>query len=165
MFFSNVQLWWLVSLHPVWVQRRTVPHSKDLFKIFKMRYSMSLNSDGIIFKFRFQKSHFTPKKGYCTRTYVYLCMKNFFCKYLSALFTKTIIFLIWLFIIYLRSSQRRIFYQTYVKFQTYLWMKFFILEGPFGPLLAPPEGLRAPGVHGVNPGGRPQESGGDSKAI
>ena len=36
---------------------------------------------------------------------------------------------------------------------------------PFGPLLAPPEGLRAPGVPGVNPGGRPQESGGDSKAI
>ena len=29
----------------------------------------------------------------------------------------------------------------------------------------PPEGLRAPGVPGVNPGGLPQESGGDSKAI
>ena len=26
-----------------------------------MRYSMSLYSDGIVFKFRFQKSHFTPK--------------------------------------------------------------------------------------------------------
>ena len=36
---------------------------------------------------------------------------------------------------------------------------------PFGPLLAPPEGLHAPGVPGVNPGGLPQESGGDSKAI
>ena len=34
-----------------------------------------------------------------------------------------------------------------------------------GHILAPPEGLRAPGVPGVNPGGRPQESGGDSKAI
>ena len=32
-------------------------------------------------------------------------------------------------------------------------------------ILAPPEGLRAPEVPGVNPGGRPQESGGDSKAI
>ena len=29
----------------------------------------------------------------------------------------------------------------------------------------PPEGLRAPELPGVNPGGRPQESGGDSKAI
>ena len=28
-----------------------------------------------------------------------------------------------------------------------------------------PEGLRAPGVSGVNPRGLPQESGGDSKAI
>ena len=34
-------------------------------------------------------------------------------------------------------------------------------KGPFGPLLDPPEGLRAPGVPGVNPGGRLQESGGD----
>ena len=34
-----------------------------------------------------------------------------------------------------------------------------------GHILAPPEGLRAPEVPGVNPGGRPQESGGDSKAI
>ena len=56
------------------VQRHTLPHFKDLFKIFKMRYSMSLYSDGIVFKFRFQKSHFTTKKGYCTRTYVYLCI-------------------------------------------------------------------------------------------
>ena len=40
----------------------------------------------------------------------------------------------------------------------------FDLKGPFGPLLAPPEGLRDPGVPGVNPGGRLQESGGDSKA-
>ena len=39
------------------------------------------------------------------------------------------------------------------------------LERAFGPLLAPREGLRAPGVHGVNPGGQPQESEGDSKAI
>ena len=36
---------------------------------------------------------------------------------------------------------------------------------PFGPLLEPPEGLRALGVPGVNPWGRPQESGGDSKVI
>ncbi len=34
-----------------------------------------------------------------------------------------------------------------------------------GHILAPPEGLRAPEVPGVNPGGRPQESGSDSKAI
>ena len=34
-----------------------------------------------------------------------------------------------------------------------------------GHILAPLEGLRAPGVPGVNPGVRPQESGGDSKAI
>ena len=36
---------------------------------------------------------------------------------------------------------------------------------PFGPLLAPQGGLRAPEVSGVNPGGRPQESGDDSKTI
>ena len=34
-----------------------------------------------------------------------------------------------------------------------------------GHILAPPEGLRAPELPGVNPGGGPQESGGDSKAI
>ena len=34
-----------------------------------------------------------------------------------------------------------------------------------GHILAPPEGLRAPELPGVNPGGRPQESGSDSKAI
>ncbi len=34
-----------------------------------------------------------------------------------------------------------------------------------GHILAPPEGLRAPEVPGVNLGGRPQQSGGDSKAI
>ena len=33
------------------------------------------------------------------------------------------------------------------------------------PLLAPPEGLRAPELPGVNTGDRPKESGGDSKAI
>ena len=32
-------------------------------------------------------------------------------------------------------------------------------------MLAPPEGLRAPELPGVNPGGRPQESGDDSKVI
>ena len=32
-------------------------------------------------------------------------------------------------------------------------------------ILAPPDGLRGLGLPGVNPGGRPQESGGDSKAI
>ena len=31
--------------------------------------------------------------------------------------------------------------------------------------LVPPEGLRAPRVPGVDPGGRPQESGGDPKVI
>ena len=34
-----------------------------------------------------------------------------------------------------------------------------------GAYLAPPEGLRAPELLVVNPGGRPQESEGDSKAI
>ena len=38
-------------------------------------------------------------------------------------------------------------------------------KGTFGPLLAPLEGLRALELLGVNPGGQPQESGGDSKAI
>ena len=32
-------------------------------------------------------------------------------------------------------------------------------------MLVPPEGLRAPELPGVHPGGRPQESGGDSKAM
>ena len=32
-------------------------------------------------------------------------------------------------------------------------------------MLAPPEGLRAPQLPGINPGDRPQESWGDSKAI
>ena len=41
----------------------------------------------------------------------------------------------------------------------------YILERALGPLLAPPEGLRAPEQPGVNPGDRPQESGGDSKEI
>ena len=41
----------------------------------------------------------------------------------------------------------------------------FYYKGPFGPLLAPPEGLRAPELLGVNPRDRPQESGGDSKVI
>ncbi len=60
-FFLNVQLWRLVEADPVGVQRFTVCNFKDLFKIFKMTYSMSLYSDGIIFKFRFQKSRFTAK--------------------------------------------------------------------------------------------------------
>ena len=47
---------------PVGVQRHTVPRFKDLFKIFKVRYSMY--SDGIMFKFLFQKSHFTPVSVY-----------------------------------------------------------------------------------------------------
>ena len=34
-----------------------------------------------------------------------------------------------------------------------------------GHILAPPEGLRGLRPPGVNPGGQPQESGGDSKAI
>ena len=34
-----------------------------------------------------------------------------------------------------------------------------------GHILAPPEELRAPELPGVNPGGWPRESGGDSKAI
>ena len=38
-------------------------------------------------------------------------------------------------------------------------------KGNFGPMLAPPEGLRAPELSGVNPGDRTQELGGDSKVI
>ena len=34
-----------------------------------------------------------------------------------------------------------------------------------GHILAPPEGLRALELPGVNPGGRPQDSEGDSRAI
>ena len=34
-----------------------------------------------------------------------------------------------------------------------------------GHILSPPEGLHAPKLPGVNPGGRLRESGGDSKAI
>ena len=34
-----------------------------------------------------------------------------------------------------------------------------------GHILAPPEGLRALELPVVNPGGRPRESGGDSKVI
>ena len=34
-----------------------------------------------------------------------------------------------------------------------------------GHILAPPEGLHVPELPGVNPGGRPQESGDDYKAI
>ena len=54
-------------------------------------------------------------------------------------------------------------------------LKFFFIFTTFiiktrkcplrGHILAPPEGLRAPGLPGVNPGGRLQGSGGDSKAI
>ena len=52
-----------------------------------------------------------------------------------------------------------------VLFSNYILFSYCLLERPFGPLLAPPEGLRAPGLPGVNPRGRPQESGGDSKVI
>ena len=44
-------------------------------------------------------------------------------------------------------------------------MKFHNRVYLSGHILAPPEGLRAPELPGVNPGGRAQESGGDSKAI
>ena len=48
--------------------------------------------------------------------------------------------------------------------------KIFIFESTkkcllHGHILASPEGLRGLGLPGVNPRGRPQESGGDSKAI
>ena len=72
-FFSNVQLWRLMEPDPVGVQRRTVFHFKGLFKTFKMRYSMSLCSDRIVFKFWFQKSHFTPKNGNRSVTFARLC--------------------------------------------------------------------------------------------
>ena len=54
---------------------------------------------------------------------------NFFSisKY-PVLFTKIIFFLIWMSIAYLRSSLKLIFYQTCVKFQTYLQKKFFIFR-------------------------------------
>ena len=42
--------------------------------------------------------------------------------------------------------------------------EFFLIDH-FGPLLNPTEGLRAPELPGANPGDRPKESGGDSKAI
>ena len=45
------------------------------------------------------------------------------------------------------------------------WNNSILLERDFGPFLAPMEGLRAPELPGVNPGDRPQELGGDSKAI
>ena len=48
---------------PGGVQRRAVSHFKGLFKTFKMRYVMSMYSDGIIFKFRFQKSRFIEEIG------------------------------------------------------------------------------------------------------
>ena len=48
---------------------------------------------------------------------------------------------------------------------TYYHPNIITMKGPFGPLLAPPKGLRALELPGVNPGDRPQESGGDSKAI
>ena len=80
MFFSNVQIWRLVSLDPVEVQRRTVSHFKGLIKTFKMRYSMFLYSDGIMFKFRFQKSHFTPKNRNRLDIFLSHCiLKTFFC--------------------------------------------------------------------------------------
>ena len=71
--FFNVQLWRLVEADPVGVQRCTLRHFKDLFKIFKMTYSMSLYSDGIIFKFRFQKSHFMTKNGKGAAIFSSLC--------------------------------------------------------------------------------------------
>ena len=39
------------------------------------------------------------------------------------------------------------------------------LDMKYGQLQSAPEGLRAPELPGVDPGGQPQESGGDSKAI
>ena len=58
------------------VQRRTVRHFKDLFKIFKMTFSMSLYSDEIIFRFRFQKSHFMTKKAKGAKTFFWDCILN-----------------------------------------------------------------------------------------
>ena len=55
------------------VQRCAVPHFNGLFKTFKMRYSTFLYSYWIGLKRPFQKSHFTPKKGYCTVFSVHLC--------------------------------------------------------------------------------------------
>ena len=37
---------------------------------------MSLYSDGIVFKFRFQKSHFTPKNGNRSVTFACLCISR-----------------------------------------------------------------------------------------
>ena len=61
---------------PVRVQRHTVHHFKDLEQIFKMTYSMSLYSDKIIFKFRFQKSHFMTKKAKGAKTFSWDCKNS-----------------------------------------------------------------------------------------
>ena len=45
----------------VGVQRRTVSHSKGLFKIFKMRYSTFLYSSWVDLNGPIEKGHFTPK--------------------------------------------------------------------------------------------------------
>ena len=55
-FFSNVQLWRLIFLNPVGVQKRTVSHFKGLFKTFKMRYSTFLYSYWIGLHVHFKKA-------------------------------------------------------------------------------------------------------------
>ena len=54
--FSNVQLWRLLFLNPVGVQRRAVSHFKGLFKTFKMRYSTFLYSYWIGLHVHFKKA-------------------------------------------------------------------------------------------------------------
>ena len=46
-----------------------------------------------------------------------------------------------------------------------LFLPLYILERALRALASSSGGAACPGVPGVNPGGRPQESGGDSKAI
>ena len=53
---TNVQIWRLVFLNPVGVQRRTVSHFKGLFKTFKMRYSTFLYSYWIGLHVHFKKA-------------------------------------------------------------------------------------------------------------
>ena len=74
-FFSNVQLWRLVSLHPVGVQRRTVPHFNRL-KTVKMRNSMSLYSYWIGLHIHFKKAILHLKRA-TVRFYLSICVYRY----------------------------------------------------------------------------------------
>ena len=62
-FFSIVQLWRLVFLEPVGVQRHTVPHFKGLINV-DWKSSSSRSWQYFFLALRpLEKSHFTPIKG------------------------------------------------------------------------------------------------------